>query len=99
MAPAPHDAAPEAALSEDDHAGREHPDEDQVPGAVVGQQLLQGEEDDRPDDGTLDGAQTADDHGEDHERAPLEAEGRLGLDAQQVEVDDGAGDARARTRR
>ena len=67
-------------------------DEDQVPGAVVGQQLLQGEEDDRSDDGAFDGAQPADDHGEDHEGAPVETEAGLGLHPQQVEVDDRAGD-------
>ena len=63
--PLTRDGSPESPLGEYHHACGEGPDQDQVPGAVIRQQLLQSEEDDRAHDGAFDSPQTADDDGED----------------------------------
>ncbi len=47
---------------------------DQIPGALIGEPVLDREEDRGPDERSLEGAQAADQHHEDHVRRPLHAE-------------------------
>jgi hypothetical protein len=76
------EAAPEAAAGEQGHRDRDEAQDDQVPGVVVLERLLEQHVHDRADDRPLDRAEAADDHRERHLGRPLHAEhaaGRPGL--------------------
>jgi hypothetical protein len=77
---------------------RERTEHDHVPGAVIGEQLAQQEEDHRPDDRALQRAEPADDDDEDGVGGPVDRERRVRRDAQQREIDQRAGHAGAERR-
>ena len=58
------------------------PRPEQVPGAVVAEELVERPEDQRADDRPFDAADAADHHHEDRERGPVDAERGVGADAQ-----------------
>jgi hypothetical protein len=92
------DQAPQPPPGGQGDQDRDRAEQDQVPGAVAGQGLLQHEEDDGTDDRPFDRAHPADDDDEDHERGPVDAERRLRLHPQQVQVDHRAGQRAAERR-
>ena len=90
------DPAPDAVARIEHEQHGDQAQDDQVPGAVVGQELAQDEVDDHADDRPLDRADAADYHHEDHDDGPvLQAEARLGRDAQLLQEDQPAGEAGA----
>ena len=89
------DQAPQPAPREDGNGHGDQAEDDQVPGPVRGQGLLEDEEQDGAEDRPLDRADAADDGHEDHLRRPLHAERRRGLHVQLADDDQRAGRAAA----
>src|SRR5205807_3129995 len=88
-----------------DTAGQEHryenPDdahEDEIPGAQLGQALLNGKEDARPQNRSLDAAHAADQGDENHLRRPLDAEDRARQNVELADDEQRAPSATARRR-
>src|SRR5664279_4299214 len=74
--------APQALLEADRHDDRQQAKAEQVPRAVLAEELVQGPEDQRADHRPLDASDAADHDHEDRERGPVDAEGGVGADAQ-----------------
>src|ERR1044071_5139091 len=87
--------APQAAGQEEGEADRGDAEADEVPGAAVGEPVLDGEEGDGADQRALEAAEAADEDHEDHVGGPLDAEDRLGLDEEGVGEGEGASGAAA----
>src|SRR2546427_9008544 len=77
--------APQPLLEEDRDDDRHQSQAEQVPGAVVAEELVERPENDGADDRTFDAADAADDDHEDPERGPVDAEGGVRADAQVAE--------------
>src|ERR1044071_5005137 len=80
--------APQAAGHEEGEDDRGDAEADEVPGAAVGEPVLDGEEGDGADQRALEGAEAADEDHEDHVGGPLDAEDRLRLDEEGVGADE-----------
>jgi hypothetical protein len=64
--------APQAARRKQHHRDADQSQRQQIPGAIMGQAVLQQEEDDHADNRSFDGADAADDDDEDHIGRPVD---------------------------
>src|SRR6202521_6414473 len=76
------DDAPDSLGQEHGDGDRQRPEQDQVPGAVLRERLLDDSEDRGPDDRPLDAAHTSDERHKNHLRRPPYAEDRTGEDVE-----------------
>src|SRR6185436_18416770 len=83
---------PEPLRVHEHRAHRERAQQDHVPGPVVGEVLAHQEEERGADQRTLQGSEAADHHDEDRVGGPVDAEAGVRRDAEQVEIDQRAGD-------
>ena len=89
------DGVPQPLGHEEGEDDGDRTEADEVPRALVGELVLDREEDDGAEDRALEGAEAADEHHEDHVGGVLHAEDRLGLDEQRVREDQRPGRAAA----